>query len=172
MSLHRLAIPALLSLAVLSACAGKQAEVSSIGTAPPPRSTSASLVAVTKRSSGALARSRASTVSTPRSNRFDASLESLWRLDIRATTRGVKWAASRARSLVVSSTSVSSPPMVPASPMGPRSSVMRRSSPSSVRATWSRVSRVSPGAARRTTIGPRSFARSNACSGWPVSSMT
>jgi hypothetical protein len=35
MSLHRLAIPALLSLAVLSACAGKQAEVSSIG-APEP----------------------------------------------------------------------------------------------------------------------------------------
>lgn len=35
MSLHRLALPALLSLAALSACAGKQAEVSSIG-APEP----------------------------------------------------------------------------------------------------------------------------------------
>ena len=78
-----------------------------------------------------------------------------------------KCAASRTRSVDAASTSVVRPPIVPARPTGPESSVMRRSSGSRRRVTWSRVSSCSPGAARRTTIGPCSRDRSNACSGWP-----
>ena len=43
--------------------------------------------------------------------------------------------------------------MTPASPIGPVSSVISRSSGSSVRVTSSRVVSFSPGSARRTTIG-------------------
>jgi hypothetical protein len=69
-------------------------------------------------------------------------------------------------------TSVASPPIVPASEIGPEESVIRMSSGSRVRVMWSSVSSVSPGQARRTTIGPVSADRSNACSGCPVSSIT
>jgi hypothetical protein len=61
--------------------------------------------------------------------------------------------------------------MVPAIEIGPEESVMRMSSGSRSRTTWSSVSSRSPGLARRTTIGPVSLVRSNACSGWPSSSI-
>ena len=76
------------------------------------------------------------------------------------------------RSDEFSSISVAMPPIVPAIEMGPEESVMRMSSGSSVRTTWSRVSSRSPGLARRTTMGPLSLDRSNGCSGWPSSSIT
>ena len=50
--------------------------------------------------------------------------------------------------------------ITPASPMGPESSVMSRSSGSSLRSTSSRVTSVSPALARRTTIGPDTRAAS------------
>ena len=52
--------------------------------------------------------------------------------------------------------SVLAPPITPASPMGPESSVMSRSSGSRVRSTSSRVVSFSPAVALRTTMGPDS----------------
>ena len=53
-------------------------------------------------------------------------------------------------------TSVVAPPMTPASPIGPESSAMTRSTGSSGRTTSSRVVTFSPLSAGRTTIGPAS----------------
>ncbi len=61
--------------------------------------------------------------------------------------------------------------MVPAIEMGPEESVITTSSGSRSRSTWSRVSSFSPGSARRTTMGPLSRSASNACNGWPSSSI-
>ena len=110
--------------------------------------------------------------STPRSNRLDASLGSLCRRMPREIVAGCQCAASSTTSVVSGPISVAAPPMIPASAIGPDSSVTSRSSGSSVRRTPSRVSSFSPGRARRTVIGPVSRPRSNACIGWPVSSIT
>ena len=109
--------------------------------------------------------------STPRSNRAEASENSRCLRLIRAVPRAEKCAASMTRSRDSSLTSVARPPMVPAIEIGPEASVIRMSSGSSSRTTWSSVSSRSPGRARRTTIGPDSRALSNACSGWPSSSI-
>ncbi len=69
-------------------------------------------------------------------------------------------------------TSVVAPPITPASEIGPDSSVTTMSSGSSARSTSSSVVSFSPSAARRTTIPPLSDGVSNACMGWPVSSIT
>ncbi len=88
---------------------------------------------------------------------------------MRAVPVAEKWAASMTRSVEASEISVSSPPIVPAIEIAPEESVIRMSSGSSLRTTWSRVSSVSPGSALRTTTGPLSLDRSKACSGWPSS---
>ncbi len=101
--------------------------------------------------------------SLPRSKRLDASEDSLWRRAVRAMETGSKWAASMTISVVVepvSSISVCCPPITPASPIGPDSSVITRSAASRVRTTPSRVASFSPGSARRTPIGPLTRLRS------------
>ena len=92
--------------------------------------------------------------STPRSNRFAASLDTLCRRAIRATATGAKCAASITSSVDAASISVVSPPMVPARPTAPESSAMTTSPGSRVRVTWSSVSSTSPGSARRTVTAP------------------
>ncbi len=71
-----------------------------------------------------------------------------------------KWAASMTTEVVASDSSVLSPPMTPAMPIGPLSSVISRSSVESGRSTSSSVVIDSPCAARRTTIGPDSLSAS------------
>ncbi|GMA85375.1 hypothetical protein GCM10025868_06250 [Angustibacter aerolatus] len=95
---------------------------------------------------------------------------------LRATVTGSNSADSTSRSRVVSVTSPSAPPMTPAIastrlPAG-SSTVTSRSSACRARSTPSSVVSRSPGAARRTTTGPPRVARSKACSGWPVTSIT
>ena len=86
---------------------------------------------------------------------------------------GSKLAASRRMFVVLSRTSVSSPPMIPAKAIAPSASAMTRSSGSSFRGFPSRVVNSSPLRARRTTIfPPRSVSKSKACSGLPMASMT
>ena len=63
-------------------------------------------------------------------------------------------------SVVVAESSVFSPPITPAMPIAPFSSVMSRSSVVSARVMPSRVTIFSPSVARRTAIGPASFALS------------
>ena len=94
--------------------------------------------------------------STVRSNRRDASLGSLCRRAPRAIVAGSKCAASITTSIgsVPGRISVDAPPITPARPIGPESSVMSRSSGSRRRSTSSRVVSVSPGCARRTTMRP------------------
>ena len=130
-------------------------------TVPPPSAVSSDTARAEARSG--------SSRSTPRSNRAEASLNSRCRRLIRAVPAMEKCAASMTRSALSGVISVASPPIVPASEIGPDSSVIRMSSGSRARTTWSRVSSCSPGRARRTTIGPVSADRSNACSGWPSS---
>ena len=98
--------------------------------------------------------------STPRSKRLDASEGSLWRRAVRKIDVASKCAASITTWVVVSLSSVVWPPMTPAMPIGPVSSVISRSSADSVRVTSSRVVSFSPSAARRTTIGPDSLSPS------------
>ena len=73
-----------------------------------------------------------------------------------------------------SDTSVSLPPMMPASATGASASAMTRSSATSCRVVPSMVTSFSPcpvELARRTTIfDPESLSRSKACMGWPVTS--
>jgi hypothetical protein len=70
-------------------------------------------------------------------------------------------------------TPVVRPPMIPAIATGLSASQMRRSCDVKARSTSSRVFIVSPFEARRTSmLRPASLSRSNACSGWPHSSMT
>ena len=82
-------------------------------------------------SSNATTRSAAASAtrgSTPLAKRFDASLGNLWRRCVRAMEIGSNQAASISTSVVESEISVLKPPMTPASPMGPDSSVINRSS--------------------------------------------
>jgi hypothetical protein len=74
--------------------------------------------------------------------------------------------------VVPSPISVDAPPITAASPIGPDSSVITRSSLVSFRSTPSRVVSFSPSRASRTVIGPVTASRSNACIGWPSSSIT
>ena len=67
-------------------------------------------------------------LSTPRSNRFDASDGSLWRLALLAIEIGSKIAASIRTDLVLAPTSVRAPPITPAIPIGPCSSQISKSS--------------------------------------------
>ena len=63
--------------------------------------------------------------------------------------------------------------MIPAMPLGPSPSQTSAVSDVNVRSTPSSVVIVSPSRARRTMIrAPRTSSRSNACSGWPVASIT
>ena len=111
--------------------------------------------------------------STPFSQRFEPSVRSRRRSEVRKIPVGSKFAASSSTSVVPSEISVSSPPMIPASATERSASAIIRSSGSSFRSTPSSVRIVSPGCARRTTIRPpASFARSNACSGFPSASIT
>ncbi len=124
--------------------------------------------------SSATARSSAtsgSAGSTPRSQRLAASLNSLCRRAVRPTITGSQCAASNSTSVVPGCTSLVSPPITAASEIGPLSSQITMSSASRVRLAPSSVVSFSPGVARRTTSGPRSRSRSNACIGWPNSSI-
>ena len=86
---------------------------------------------------------------------------------------GSKMADSTMTSVVPSPTSDAAPPMTPAIPSGPPGSAMSSVSGSSSRTTWSRVSRRSPGSARRTMIRPSwTAAASKVWIGLPSSSMT
>ena len=71
--------------------------------------------------------------STPRSLRLPASEGSLWRLPVRNIDTASQCAASMTMWVVVSDISVVSPPMTPARPIGPESSMMTRSSAARVR---------------------------------------
>ncbi len=87
-------------------------------------------------------------------------------------TDGVQCAASIRTSVVASEISVPAPPITPASEIAPLGSATTRSVVSRVRVTPSRVASFSPGAARRTLIGPARVAASKACSGCPTSIIT
>ena len=86
--------------------------------------------------------------STPRSKRRDASDGSLCRRAVRAIEIVSKIAASMSTFFVSGPISVVPPPMTPARPIGPDSSVISRSSGCSVRTLPSRVSSCSPSASR------------------------
>ena len=80
--------------------------------------------------------------------------------------------SSRTR-VVASETSETSPPMIPAIPEGPLRSQTSTASSSKVRSTPSSVVIFSPCFAARTISAPSgTLARSNACSGWAVISIT
>ena len=93
--------------------------------------------------------------------------------DVRRTLTGLKTALSRRTFLVAGETSVSAPPMMPATATARRASAMTRSRVVRRRTTSSMVVMASPSSARRTIIfRPESVSRSNACSGWPHSIIT
>jgi hypothetical protein len=109
----------------------------------------------------------------PFSQRFEPSVRSTWRSELQRIVPGSKFAASSSTEVVVSVTSVSSPPMIPAKAIAPSASAMTRSAGSSLRRLPSRLSNSSPARARRTMIlPPRSVSKSKACSGFPSASMT
>ncbi len=82
-------------------------------------------------------------------------------------------ATSISTRVVASPTSERAPPITPAIDVGPSASSMTTMSESSARTWPSSVSIFSPSAARRTTSRPPATrSRSNACSGWPVRSIT
>ena len=95
-----------------------------------------------------------------RSKRLDASDGNPCRRKVWETLAGAKVAASSTMAVVSAETSVVSPPMTPAIPIGPESSVISRSSAVSVRRTPSRVVISSPSVASLTRIGPCSLAAS------------
>ena len=96
-----------------------------------------------------------------------------WRSELRRIVPGSKLAASSRTAVVVSVTSVSSPPMIPANAIAASPSAITRSAGSSLRRLPSRLANSSPGRARRTTIRPpRSVSKSKAWSGFPSASMT
>ncbi len=82
-------------------------------------------------------------------------------------------ATSISTRVVSAATSERAPPITPAIEVGPSASAISTISWSSVRVWPSSVCTVSPSAARRTvSLAPAIRSRSNACSGWPVSSIT
>ncbi len=81
-------------------------------------------------------------------------------------------ATSISTRVVSGATSERAPPISPAIDVGPSPSSITTISPSSVRVCPSSVSTCSPSCARRTvSVAPATRSRSNACSGWPLSSM-
>ena len=92
--------------------------------------------------------------STPFSQRFDPAVRSASRSEVLRIPSGSKFAASSRTSVVVSETSLSSPPMIAARATARSPSAMTSSASSSRRSTPSRVRSSSPGRARRTTIRP------------------
>ena len=81
-------------------------------------------------------------------------------------------ATSSSTRVVSGRTSERAPPFTPAIDVGPSASAITTISASSVRVSPSSVSTRSPSAARRTVRrAPATWSRSNACSGWPVSSI-
>jgi hypothetical protein len=79
---------------------------------------------------------------------------------------GWNQADSRRTSAVPSATSVSDPPITPATATARSTSAIKRSSSVNVRSTPSMVTSRSPSSARRTTIpGPASRCRSKGCRG-------
>ncbi len=140
---------------------GAMTSVTPASAVPPASSTSRSTVRC--------AAAAAAAGSTPRSKRRDASDSSLCRRAVRAMETASKWAASITTSVVPltpssltswSAISVLAPPITPARPIGPRSSVMTRSSACSLRSTPSRVTSFSPSWARRTPMVPWTSVRS------------
>ena len=93
--------------------------------------------------------------------------------EVREVRPGSKVAVSSRMSVVSSVTSVSRPPITPASATGPSSGVaMTVMSEVSVRSTSSSVVNFAPSAASRITTwarpsAPFSLFKSKACSGWP-----
>ena len=82
-------------------------------------------------------------------------------------------ATSSSTRVVESLTSETSPPMIPAIPVGPSRSQTRTASVSKLRSTPSRVVIRSPSrAARMMSSPPGTRSRSNACSGWAAISIT
>ena len=77
--------------------------------------------------------------STPRSKRRDASEDSWCRREVLAMVMASKQAASITTEVVPSENSVDAPPITPASPIGPESSVINRSDGSQSRTTSSSV---------------------------------
>ena len=105
--------------------------------------------------------------------RPDASVRSASRVDVRWMFGPFQVAASISTRVVPSWTSERAPPITPAIEVGPSASSITTISASSLRATSSSVVIVSPSRARRTTsVPPATRSASNACSGWPVSSIT
>ena len=115
----------------------------------------------------------ASSGSTPRPKRSDASECSPSRRAVRRTDSALKLALSSSTRVVLSVTSVSSPPITPASAMPRAPSRIIRSPGTSVRSTSSRVLNFSPSPAAEMPIAPLLMvSASNACSGWPSSTIT
>jgi hypothetical protein len=84
-----------------------------------------------------------------------------------------QFATSSSTRVVLSETSETSPPMIPAMPEGPLRSQTRTASSSKVRSTPSRVVMVSPRFAVRMVNAPSgTLSRSKACRGWAVISIT
>ena len=112
--------------------------------------------------------------SAPRSKRCDASVCSPWRLAVRRTLAGWKCAHSSSTRVVAGVTSLSAPPITPASASG-RVAVADDQVVGVERALLAvergqLLARLARGA-RRSAL-PASLSRSKACSGWPYSSST
>src|SRR5271157_930781 len=90
--------------------------------------------------------------STPRSNRYDDSVESPRRFEVVRMPDGLKYAHSRKTSVVESEISEPAPPMVPASATGLSPSQMSRSLDERERAVWSSVVNETAAPALRTMI--------------------
>ena len=88
----------------------------------------------------------------PRVKRVLASLKSVNCRAVLRTLTASKAALSSRTLVVAAVTSVSSPPMTPASATGPTASAMTRCAGFSERVTLSSVTSVSPSRARRTVI--------------------
>ena len=108
----------------------------------------------------------------PFSKRPEASVRRFSRCEVRCRFGPFQLAASISTRVVVGWTSERWPPMIPATDVGPASSQIRPMSESSVRSASSSVVIFSPSPAQRTTRWPPlTRSQSNACSGWPVSSI-
>ena len=103
--------------------------------------------------------------STPRSNRWLASVCSPKRLARPAMALGAKKALSKIILVVLSVTAERNPPMIPANAKTPSLSAITSSSPVSVTVCSLSNVKVSPAWARRTQTSPTTLSASNACSG-------
>ena len=152
---------------IVAGAGGGAASVSSVpGTMRAPHSSTSRRLAMRRARSG-------SSTGRPFSNRPLDSDRRPSASDVRRMVGPSNAAASSSRRVVPSFTSTSSAPMMPAMTHGRSASQMASMSGLSARLWPSRVVTGSPSPARRTTTaGPAMRSRSNACSGWPVSSIT